>query len=289
MTKHNVRYGIILMVAAELIFACGWAMIKLAGSRLPVFEVVFFRASLSLVILTVIMLWRRSSFRGKNHKLLFLRGLLGFAGIATSFVAMIRMNLGDASMLLNTFPLFVALLAPLLIGEKFRRINFIFVIIAFAGIGLIMKPTQHVFHNVALLGLASGVFAALSVICVRRLTLTDSSSAITFYFTLVTTLAAIPFISNDFVMPTKIEWLLLGGIGIAVTVGQLLMARAYSFAHAATVSPFAYSSVILAYIFGIILWDDIPDIYSIVGGVLIIASGIAITISEGRVESQPPV
>ena len=276
------------MIAAELIFACGWAMIKLAGSRLPVFEVVFFRASLSLLLLFAIMLWRGSSFRGRNHKLLFLRGLLGFLGIATSFTAMIKMNLGNASILLNTFPLFVALAAPILIGEKFRRINFIFVIIAFAGIGLIMKPTHHIFHDVALLGLMSGIFAALSVICVRRLTLTDSSSVITFYFTLITTLATIPFVAGEFVWPTKIEWLLLFGIGTAVTIGQLLMTKAYSYAHAATVSPFAYSSVILAYIFGIILWNDIPDIFSIIGGALIVATGIAITISEGRAEPQSP-
>ena len=276
------------MIAAELIFACGWAMIKLAGSKLPVFEVVFFRASLSLIILTGIMLWRGSSFKGRNHRLLFLRGLFGFGGIATSFVAMIKMNLGNASILLNTFPLFVALLAPVLIGERFRRINFIFVIVAFVGIGLIMKPTHHIFHNVALLGLLSGIFAALSVLCVRRLTLTDSSSVITFYFTMFTTICAIPFAVSEFIMPTKIEWLLLVGIGTAVTVGQLLMTRAYSHAKAATISPFAYISVLGAYMFGIIIWNDVPDLLSVIGGVLIVATGIAITISEGRVEPQPP-
>jgi drug/metabolite transporter (DMT)-like permease len=201
---------------------------------------------------------------------------------------MIKMNLGNASILLNTFPLFVALLAPVLIGERFRRINFIFVIIAFVGVGLIMKPTHHIFHNVSLLGLLSGIFAAFSVISVRRLTLTDSPSVITFYFTLLTTICAIPFAVSEFVMPTNIEWLLLVGIGTAVTVGQLLMAKAYSHAKAATVSPFAYISVIGAYMFGIIIWNDVPDILSIVGGVLIIGCGIAITISEGRVVPQPP-
>jgi drug/metabolite transporter (DMT)-like permease len=276
------------MVAAEVIFSCGWAMIKWVGGRLPVFEVVFFRAVLSLIILTAIMLWRGSSFRGKNYKLLFTRGLFGFLGIVTSFAAMIKMNLGNASILLNTFPLFVALLAPVFIGEKFKHINFIFVVTAFAGISLIIKPTQHIFHNMAFLGLLSGICAAFSVISVRRLTLTDSSSVITFYFTLITTLASIPFIAGKFVMPTTFEWLLLAGIGTAVTVGQLLMAKAYSYAHAATVSPFAYISVLGAYIFGIIIWKEVPDILSIIGCVLIVIAGVAITITEGRIKQISP-
>ncbi len=285
--SQKTRYGILLMISAELLFACSWAMIKWLGGRLPVFEVVFFRATLSLVVLTAIMLWRGSSFRGKNYKLLIVRGALGFLGIATSFTAMIKMNLGNASMLLNTFPLFVALLAPFMIGERFKRVNFIFVAIAFAGIGLIMKPTHHIFHNVALLGLLSGVFAALSVITVRRLTVTDTSSVITFYFTLITAIAATPVAMGEFVMPTKLEWLLLVSMGSAVTIGQLLMTRAYSFARAATISPFAYVSVLGAYIFGIIIWGDVPDMLSVAGGVMIVAAGIGITLTEGRAEPEP--
>lgn len=285
---NRVNCGILLMVVAESLFALAWAAIKTLGGRMPLFEVIFFRAVLSLIILTAIMLWRKSSFKGKNHKLLVLRGLLGFGGIVCSFYAMIKMNLGNASILLNTFPLFVALLAPFLIGEKFKPINFLFVIIAFAGITLIIKPTQHIIHNVAMIGLMSGIFAALSVISVRKLTSTDNSSVITFYFTAVVTVASLPFVARDFAVPSHIDWLLLLFMAFAVTIGQLLMTKAYSYAHAATISPFAYISVLLSYVLGVIIWSDIPDLFSIIGGVLIVISGIAITITEGRIKPISP-
>ncbi len=272
------------MILAEFIFACGWAMIKWVGGRMPVFEVVFFRALLSLIILVLIMFWRGSSFYGKNHKLLFLRSVFGFLGIVTSFFAMIKMNLGNASILLNTFPLFVAIFAPIFIREKFSRINFIFVTLAFVGIIFIIKPTHHIFENVAFLGLLSGICASFSVLAVRRLTLTDTSSVITFYFTLFTSIASIPFIINKFVMPTTFEWMLLLGIGFAVTIGQLLMTKAYSYANAAIISPFAYISVILAYIFSIVIWNQVPDILSIVGGTLVIISCSAISVIEGKIK-----
>lgn len=276
------------MIIAESLFALAWAAIKTLGGRMPLFEVIFFRAILSLVLLTGIMLWRKSSFKGKNHKLLLLRGLLGFGGIVCSFYAMIKMNLGNASILLNTFPLFVALIAPFLIGEKFRPINFLFVTIAFAGIILIIKPTQHIIHNVAMIGLMSGVFAALSVISVRKLTVTDNSSVITFYFTAVVSAASLPFVAKDFVFPARFDWLLLVFMALAVTIGQLLMTKAYSYAHAATISPFAYISVLLSYILGVIIWADVPDLLSIIGGVLIIISGVAITVTEGRIKPISP-
>lgn len=274
------------MITAEILFACAWAIIKWAGSYFSVFEVVFFRATLSLAILIPFMIVRGSSFKGKNNRLLLLRSLFGFLGVATSFTAMIYMNLGNASVLLNTFPLFVAILAPLLINEKFRRLNFIFVIVAFAGIWMLTKPTRHIFQDISLLGLMSGIFAALSVICVRRLTLTDSSAVITLYFTAFTAIASIPFAIRDFAWPTPFEWLLLIVMGTAVTAGQLLMTKAYSYGRAATLSPFAYISVVCAYIFGILLWNDIPDTLSVIGALLVISTGIGITISEGRAKPE---
>lgn len=284
----NVRFGIFLMLAAEIIFAFAWAAIKAAGERLPPFEVVFFRASLSLLILIGIMWWRGSSFKGNNYKLLLLRGFLGFLGMISSFTAMIKMNLGNASVLLNTFPLFVAVFAPLLIKERFIRLNFIFVLIAFAGITMILKPTGDIFQNVAMLGLFAGITIALSVLCVKRLSLTDSSSVITFYLTLITTVCSLPLAVYEFLWPTPFEWLLLLWIAFAVTAGQLMMVKAFRYAHAATLSPFAYASVLCSYLLGIVIWKDIPDILSVGGGVLIIASGIAITISEGRAKPVLP-
>lgn len=284
----NVRYGIILIVIAEVIFAFAWAAIKTVGARLAPFEVVFFRAILSLLILIVFMLWRGNTFKGNNYKLLFLRGILGFLGMIASFTAMIKMNLGNASILLNTFPLFVAIFAPLFIGERFLRINFVFVLISFAGIIMILKPTSDIFHNVALLGLTSGILIALSVVCVKRLSLTDSSSVITFYFTLITAIVSFPFAARVFLWPTPFEWLLLIWIAFAVTAGQLMMVKAFRYARAATISPFAYVSVLCSYLLGIVLWHDIPDMLSLAGGALIIVAGVAITMSEGRVKPVIP-
>lgn len=284
----NTRHGIYLVVVAEIMFAFSWAIIKWVGARMPVFEVVFFRALLSLVFLIPIMLAKKISFRGKNYRLLFLRSLFGSLAAVTSFYAVSKMNLGNAITLLNTLPLFVALLAPLLIGERFGKKTFYFILIAFVGIVLIIKPTLDIFHNVALIGLSSGLFAALAMIYLRKLSFSDGATVVTFYFTFFMMITSFPFMISKFVLPTYFEAALFVLLGILITFAQLLMTKGYGYGRAATMASFAYVSVVVSYLLSVLFWDDIPDTWSIIGGTMVIFSGIAITYLANIKTSESP-
>lgn len=274
MTTHNPKRGIVYMVAATLCLATGWVGIKFAGERLPTAEVVCLRSLVGLPLLIPIARMRAESLWGHNKRLLLLRGLAGLIGMMCVFYSMIHLNMGDASVLLNTFPLFVALLAPFLLKESTHPLVFLFAIIAFIGIGCIVRPTAEFINVAALIGLAGGFFVALAMIAIRKLRATENTWVIALWFSAVVTLGALPFMLMDFVMPTPREALMLLVAGCILTMSQLFVTKAYGYATAATIAPFAYAAVIWSYGLDILVWDFVPDFWSIVGSGIIIASSI---------------
>jgi len=274
MITHDPKRGIIYMLAATFCLATGWVRIKFAGERLPTAEVVCLRSLVGLPLLIPIVAKRAGSFWGHNHKLLLLRGLAGLIGMFCGFYGMVHLNLGDASMLLNTFPLFVALLAPFLLKEATHPRVYLFTAIAFVGIGCIMRPTTEIINVAALIGLAAGLFVALAMIAVRKLRATENTWVITLWFSMVVFVGALPFMLMDFVMPTPSEALMLLVAGSILTMSQLFVTKAYGYATAATIAPFAYAAVIWSYGLDVLVWDFVPDFWSIVGSCIVIASSI---------------
>ncbi len=280
MNRQSILIGIVWMVFAQLLFVVGWVAIKFLGSRIPLFEIVFFRAIISVIILLPITWWRLGSVRGKDYFALFLRSLFGFLAMAMAFYSMIKMDIGNAATLFNTLPIFVAILAPAILGEAFSSAKLILVIVAFVGIGLILKPDPDILNGASLYALMAGLLGALAMLFVRKLVATDSTLIIILYFTAFTALAAAPFAAAKFIFPTSAEWVYLLVIGICTTLGQIFMTRSYRYGHASTIAPFSYASVIGAYIVGFAIFDEVPDMWSALGAATIIASGIGIMFTQ---------
>lgn len=278
MALRPMTVGILWMSLSELIFVAAWCGIKALGRHLPLFEITFFRSIASVILIAPLVFLRQGSFRGKAVGTLLLRSLFGFLAMIASFYAMIHLQLGNASTLINTMPIFVAILAPLLLREPFSLKRLVLIVISFAGIGMLLKPDAGILEVAALLGLASAVSAALAMLCVRKLRTSDSPMIITFYFTGFSALASAPGAVATYAPPTATEWGLIAFVGITATIGQLLLVRAYRFAHAATIAPFAYVAVIGSFIAGVILFGEIPDLWSIAGAAIIIACGVGISL-----------
>jgi len=274
------------MIAAQLLFAASWAAIKFLGRNLPVMEMVFFRGLCSVLLISPFLFLRRRSFRGRNYTALFLRALFGFVAMSLSFYAMTKMQIGNASTLFNTLPIFVALLAPLTLGEEFSKGKLVLVILAFAGIGLILKPDTHLFSGASAFALTAGFLGALAMLCVRKLASSDSAFIITLYFTGFTALCAAPFAFMSYKAPTAVEWGWLAFIGVALTVAQIMMAHAYKLGNASSIAPFSYASVIGAYVLGLLLFSEVPDLWSVAGAALVIGSGIGIMLSAPTTEER---
>jgi drug/metabolite transporter (DMT)-like permease len=286
MTVSSTMKGVGWMVAAQLSFVAAWVLIKYLGDRLPLFEIVFFRAFFSLIILASLVKLRGASLRTRDPRSMFFRSLFGVTAMALSFYGMIHLNLGNAAVLQNTMPIFVALLAPLMLAEPFSWRQLVFVLTAFAGVALMLTPQTSASWTLSLVPLTAGFFGALSMIYVRRLATRESALSITFLFTAFCALVSLPPAFAVFVMPTPREWVANAVIGVMVTFGQLFLTRAYRFGRASTIAPFSYSSVIGSYLVAMLLFGEVPLPLTLVGALIIVASGVGVMFFRPPVEAE---
>ncbi len=276
MSRRDLSAGIMLVISATVCVALGWGGVKLLGARLPVPEIVFFRALAGLIVLAPLTYLRTGSLNGNNKKLLIARGVFGFIGMLLAFYAMTKISLGDAAMLLNTFPLFIALLAPFFLKESSSPWIFLLIAVAFIGVAFILKPTPAIFNGVAFAGLASGVSVAFAMMIIRKLHETDNTWIIATWFTAVIMIGAAPLMLLDFVLPTTAELVIIVFTGTILTASQLLTTKAYKYAEASILAPFSYLAVMWSYGLDIAIWSHLPDVWSLVGSIIVIGSGIGI-------------
>lgn len=286
-TRHTTRRGIIFMILAQICFVGAWSAVKHVGQRLPLFEVLFFRGFFSLIILLPATLWRARTLHVKSKKMVFLRSFFGYIAMILSFYAIINMEMGDAASLFNTLPIFVALLAPPLLREPFGRKQFIFIITAFAGILMILKPTSGIVQTMSVYALLAGFISSISMICIRKIHEKDSSWVIALYFTIFTAIASAPMAIATYIPPTPTEWALLGFVGFMISLAQIFLTKAYKLGEAATIAPFNYTFVIGSYITGLMIFSEMPDAISIGGACVIVGSGIAIMLTAPKRQSPP--
>lgn len=281
----NARtYGIFLMLFSTLFFSFMGALGKLVAARIPFLEITFFRALVSALVLVPRLVWRGTSFTGVNRRGLALRGVSGFIAVALSFYVIARIDLASASVLNQSSPIFVAVLSVFVLRESPSWRLVCYIAAAFAGVTLIVKPSAGVFNPAAIAGLASGFCAAIAYVTVKKLHATDENDTIVFYFSWVTSVLSLvcaffplPFgIQGGFVMPTAPEFAVLITLGLFGTVAQLAMTASYKYAHANVVSPFSFATALFSALWGFVFWNEVPDAFSLIGGLLVVACGIGI-------------
>ena len=272
-----------LMIASGLLFAAMGAMIKYIAAHLPNEMVVFFRSAMGLVALLP-WVWRRGFGQLKTHRLRghLTRGLAGLAAMYCYFYAIAHMPLAEATLLNYSTPLFVPFIARFALGEKISHRLWVAIGLGFFGILLILKPGLSLFTPVSLVGVSAGIFAALAMTSIRQLTRSEPTLRIVFYFSAVcTAISAIP-LAWRWQAPAPGLWVLLVVMGVVASLAQSLLTRAYSYAPAAHVGPFSYSTVVFAAGVGWLFWGEVPDLLSFAGTVLVCLAGILTIRIAGR-------
>jgi drug/metabolite transporter (DMT)-like permease len=275
------------MLISAAAFAGMGAFVK-AATEVPVVEKVVFRNVISLVIAGVVA-WRAGKpllGRRGNQKLLLLRSLLGVGGVTCYFYAIDNLILADAAMLNRLSPFFVAILALLFLGERPPKAVIVAMVVAFIGGLLVIKPRFELTILPALVGLASAVFAGGAYTVVRSLRSREAPETIVFYFSLVTVLVLAPFVAGDLYLPNGREMWLLLGIGVGAAIGQFGLTMAYRHAPAAGVSIYSYTTIVFSALLGLLIWAEVPDWLSVIGGVLIIAGGALSFAAERRPQPE---
>lgn len=279
---YNARF---LIITAVTCFTCMAASIKAVSSSIPLYESVFCRSAISALLLGFLMWKRRIPFRAKNFPLLFTRSLSGLLAMSCNFYVLGKLSLGDASMLVNTFPIFVALLSFLFLDERPSRVLLTWIAVAMAGIILILRPQFDFINYAGFIALLAAIFSAVVVVVIRQSHETDPSLRIAFYFTAIAAFVSFPIMLESFVRPGLREAGLLGLAGLFGTAGQILMTRAYGLEDVSRLSPLSYVGVVMAFVLGILFWKEIPTAWSIAGTAIVMAACIQIA----RLEKPTPV
>ena len=270
------RVAVLWMIFGSISFGTMNALVKWTSVNADVWMIIFVRSLVIAISVAVFASFQGISLKVKDRRKMFLRCLTGLIAMLLYFTALSLIPIGQAVTLQYTAPLFVALLSGRLISEKVSSSVLILLLTAFVGIVLIVSPDLESIDSNALLALGSGLFAGLAYIFVRDLRKTESPSSVVFWFAAFSVLGsmvqAVPDLSNlSFEMIAA-----LIGIGIGAGGGQVGITMAYHKANAAWVSAFSYLTVIIATIYGVILFDEILTSKIIIGGLMIIGSGIAL-------------
>ena len=272
----------ILMSLSALMFAGMGACIKVAARDIPNDMVVFLRNIFGLLYLLPWLL--RGGIRPlqtRRFHMHLLRTLVGLSAMYCFFYAIANMELSAAVLLNFSAPLFVPVIAWFWLREQVPQLIRLALVMGFAGIVLILQPTPGAFNSAAFVGMWSGMFAATAMVSIRRMSDTEPTTRIVFYYSVICSLvSAVPMLWRWHLPGMKVLLLMLAA-GIFATNGQLLMTRAYAHAPAAQVGPFMYLTVVFAGLIGWFIWQEIPGGLSLLGMLLVITAGIlAIRVSR---------
>lgn len=271
------RLGSLWMLVAGLFFAVMGVLVKIGAQKFSTPELVFYRSFFGLVSICVLSHVRQLPLASPLLTQQVWRAFLGFVSLLLFFYAISALPLATAITLNYTSPLFMAMFLPFVLHERPRKLLILAIILGFIGVALLLQPTLHFDELVAgTLGLLSGLLAGVVYIQVTQLGRAGEPDWRTvFYFSLVSTVGGgMWMLLHHF---SRLAWQdlpLLLGIGVSATIAQLAMTRAYRTGSPLVVGSLAYTTVVLASLFGIVLWGETlsPDRWLAV--TLIILSGI---------------
>ena len=286
----NLNKGVQYMLIASFTFAIMGAFAKLASQHMSSLEVVFFRNIAGVILVGAAVLKKPMQHAGGKPLLLFFRGFMGFVALLAFFYNIAHISLGDAMTYSKTSPIFTAIFAWLFLREKLSTTAWIAVFIGFVGIVFITQPSGFGFSKYDLLGIFSGVGAALAYTSVRELKQFYDTRAIVLSFMLVGTIGPVflflispyihiselDFMLGKFVMPQGIVWFYVVAMGIFATISQVLMTKAYGETKAGIVGAVSYTNIFFSIIVGLFLGDALPSLMTSFGILLIVAAGIMV-------------
>ncbi len=275
----NRSKGIFFLVLSAFFFACMNMFVKLSGEELPVFQKVFFRNAMAAVVACIILIKNKAPFKPSvkgSLPFLTMRTLFGLAGVICNYYALETLNLPDASILNKMSPFFAVLFSFIFIKERPKVYQWLILGGALFGTLFVIKPS---FANAAFLpavvGFMGGVFAGAAYGCVRKLGLMgESNPFIVFFFSAGSTLLVTPVMIIGYVPMTALQWVYLLSAGVSAALAQFSITAAYTYAPAKEISVYDFSQIIFASLMSLIVFQQIPDIYSIVGYVIIISMAV---------------
>ena len=265
------------MLGSALAFSVMSARVKHAGTRLASQELVFARSVVAIVI-SVAMLRRAGVHTlGTRRWLLLARGIWGYAALSCGFYAMTKLPLAEATMIQYLHPVFTAMLAAVVLGERADRSLAASVLLGSAGVLLVTRPaflfeaggaTLHPLGVAAALG--GALLTAVAYVGVRELARTEHPLVIVLWFPLVSLPASLPATVAQGVWPRGFEWLVLLGVGVFAQIGQVCLTRGLALEPAGRAMAISYVQIAFATLWGVLFFGEVPGVATLLGSLLVI-------------------
>ena len=282
--RSDVLVGIGLITLAMAVLSAMDAVVKWLATDYPTIQLMFFRSCFAFLPLAPLILRAgpAAALRTGNLPAHALRSVFGLGALGCFFWSLVYLPLADAAAIAFAAPLFVTALSMPILGEAVGLRRWSAVGLGFLGVLVMVRPGVGVFQPAALLPLAAALFLSLMVLYVRKLTRTESDTAIVFYYTLVCTLVTGAIVPFFWVTPDPTDLLLLISVGVLGGIGQILLTAAYRRTEASILAPFDYTAMAWAVLFGFLVWNELPAINIWIGVAIVIASGVYIIYREAE-------
>jgi len=265
-SKQNLMLAMACLMLSALLFSVMGICIRYASHSVDNYTIVFFRNAVGLLLFLPFILKQGIGFV-KTEKLWMhtWRSLVGLAAMYGFFYAIAHLKLSNAMVFTYSSPIFIPLIAWLFLKEKITFAMLCAAGIGFIGVFCVAKPDQGLWNWISLIGIASSLLASMAFVTVRALTQTEPPERVVFYFCFIgSLLSVIPmfWVWRPYALH---ELFFLVAAGILANVSQIFMSHAYRLAPAGKIAPVNYMAIIFAGIWGYLLWQETPDIYSIIG------------------------
>lgn len=286
----NLR-GILAMVAAVGFFSLMDALLKALSGSYPAMQVAALRGWAALPLVVLYVLWRgeTAGLLRVRWPLHLLRGALNVSMLALFAYALKELALAEAYTLFFIAPLLITALSTVVLREKVRAAHWIAIALGLVGVVVALRPSQDAFFTLgALAVLGAAVGYAVSAITGRVLTRTDSSASLVFWTTALLALGAGALAWPNWEAVQQAHWPLVAGLAVTGFLGQLAITEAFRHGQASVVAPFEYTA--LAWGMGLdwVLWQAVPGYPTLLGGAIIIGSGLYLVRQERTQAVVPP-
>ena len=275
--------GILLMTLGMFCLSINDITYKNLTMNFPVWEAVFFRA-LSGSIISLFMVYHTgiSSIKTKKPVRHFVRAFSAVGCVVLYIFGIKYLLLSENIAIAHSAPIIAALLALPILGEKIGIHRIVAIVIGFIGVLIIVKPGTDLFQLKSLLPIGSALFMASVYLSTRSLMDTESSTSIVFYYSFALLFTSVIFFPSDFIIPDAFNLTLALSLGIMGSLGHYFMSQAAKNADVAVTSPFEYTSFVFVGVMGYIFFNEIPSNSVVLGGMLIIISGIYVAYRERK-------
>ena len=290
--KQSLPVGVFYLISELILSFFIASIVKLLEPNIPIIQILFYRYLLCLPLLIIYGLSKHGIrvLSVNNIRLLLLRIICGFLGLAMWFLAVAKIDMSLATVLFNTMPLFITILSVIIAREVVGLRRSLAVLAGFFGVVFIILPINGSFNfSGVIYSLLGAVFAGLMFVFIRMLGRTNASIPTAIWYNSFGVLASLIIffiIENNFynslaiLVHKDLPWNYLLALGFLASFQQFCLAESHRYADASALAPFHYLAVPIGIAFGVILFNETITVKFITGAVIIVASNYYIFVRE---------